>query len=156
LGSDKVSIKVRTDGRRLTWTAPPARRSRSGRARIRGRAFFAPRRARRVVTEHRAPVLDLADGLTHLGAQGLLSVIPLPGASFVEFLKMIAPPLGQRMPLARKSLGLPGLGIGIVHGRAAAVRLILQGSSWRARTSRTKRVTLQSPTLLWIIRRSPP
>src|SRR5262249_19953967 len=117
--------------------APPARMA-SGRARIRGRAFLALRRARRLVIEHRAPVLDLADCLAHLRAQSLLGVIPLPGAGLVEFLQMIAPPLGERMPLARQSLGLPGLGVGIVHGRATAVRLISQGSSWRTRTSRTK------------------
>ena len=82
---------------------------------------------RRLIAEHRAPVLDLAHRLAHVRTQSLFRVIPLPFTALIKFGQMIAPPLCERMPLARKCVGPPRCGFGIGHDCAATAPPDLAG-----------------------------
>src|SRR5207302_3163700 len=99
----------------------------SGRARTIGRRLCVVRLAGGLIAEHRAPSLDLARRLAHLGAQSLFREIAVPGAALVKLAQMLAPPLRKRVPLARKLVGPPGRRFGIVHDRAAAAPPDLAG-----------------------------
>lgn len=77
------------------------------------------RLSRGLIAEQRSPVLDLAHRLAHVRTQCLFREIPLPRAAVIKLGQMIAPPLRKRMPFARKCVGPPGCGFGIVHDRAA-------------------------------------